>query len=86
MSATTTLAPPVHFLIRPTDLRARVGSLHAALPVEGGFRTACGAVIEYARTRRIEVWELEQAVAVIEAPGANRCSRCDRVGDAVDEP
>lgn len=82
MSATTTVAPPVHFLIRRTDLRDRVGSLHAALPIDGGFQTACGARIEYSRAKRIEVWELAEAVAETEKPGASVCARCSRVGDA----
>jgi hypothetical protein len=84
LSATTTLAPPAHVLIRRTDLYGRVGSLHAALPTETGFRTACGAEIVRAKTKRIEVWEREEAVAEIEKPTAKRCARCDRVGDGVE--
>jgi hypothetical protein len=72
--------------MRRTDLYGRVGALHAALPTEAGFRTACGAEIVRAKTTRIEVWNGADGLAEISKPGAKRCSRCDRVGDAVDEP
>lgn len=86
MGATTTVSIPEHALIRRTDLYGRVGALHAALPTDAGFRTACGAEIVRAKTKRIEVWERAEAIAEISKPTAVRCSRCDRVGDAVDEP
>jgi hypothetical protein len=86
MSTTTTTAPPEHVLIRRTDLRGRVGALHAALPTESGFLTACGAPIERAKTKQIDEWRREEAIAELAKPTAVHCSRCSRVGDAIDEP
>lgn len=81
MSATTiTPALIAHCLIIKRDSRGR-GSYHAAIPVRdeaGHWRTACGE--ELIPTR---ISGGAYAAAIIAAPDAPLCARCDRVGRAL---